>query len=322
MPGPDLMTTAQIIFGLVVVLLIYIITLVVLNIDNVVESRSITVAPKEKTLIIDGYANSSYLAKRSYNTVNPFVEDFRKLGRSINTHGGAQFTYQFWIKMEDLTVSNYQNQVLILKGDNQKYKIGIYDNKHDPKKYTKVDEKGADYYIKSPLIKFGSSHKEIIVEFNTNRDINYRTRVSMKSDTEDPIGKRNVLSLLPLNWYLFTFVFEDNFSLVDTAENGIKFSFYINDFPYHVVNASSDPKLHNNFLRQNEGNLHILPDMAGINDFIKMGNLMYYNYALSQSEISGIYSKGQPKHSATFKEGKEPKPAYISAYNKMDIYNY
>lgn len=318
MPADNINTVAQVIFGLVVVILLYVITLVVLNIDTLVASKDVKVSPRETSMIIDGYATASYLANKSYNTINPFVEDFRKIGRSINTHGGAQFTYQFWIKMEDSDNANYVNQVLLLKGDNQKYKVGFYDIETNKLSNNDIT---SDYMIKCPLIKFGTSYRDLVVQFNTNRDINYTTNIKMNPEA-DPISKRNALSLLPLNWYLFTFVFEDNFSSLESTENGIKFSFFMNDFPYHVVTATSDPKLRGNFLKQNEGDIHILPGMNSVNDFIKMGNVTYYNYALSHNEISQVFAKGQPKHSAFMSDKKVSKPAYLSAYNKMDIYNY
>uniref|UniRef100_A0A6C0BG00 Uncharacterized protein n=1 Tax=viral metagenome TaxID=1070528 RepID=A0A6C0BG00_9ZZZZ len=314
----DLNIIIQVIFGLVVIILLYVITLVVLNVDSIVASKSVTVRPRDMTLVIDGYAPSSQMANKSYNTINPFVEDFRKIGRSINTHGGAQFTYQLWMKIEDITIANFENQVLLLKGDNRKYNIGLYDITSGKL----IDDTFKnDYAIKSPLIKFGSSYKDIIVEFNTNKTLNYSTHIKTNTDG-DPISKRNALSLLPINWYLFTFVFEDNFSQTDSSENGIKFTFYMNDFPYHSVSASSDPILRNNFLKQNEGNLHILPGMKTVNDFIKLANIKYYNYAVDHASVMSEYSKGPPKHAATLVAQNVAKPAYLSAYNKMDIYNY
>lgn len=319
MPGNDNLTNViQIIFGLVVLILIYVVTLVVLNIDSLVASKSIIVKPRETTLVIDGWANASPLSNRSYNTINPFVDDFRKIGKSVNSHGGAQFTYQFWIKIEDINPENFKNRVLLMKGDTKKYKVGLYD--FNSRKLISKDAV-ADYMIKSPLIKFGDSYKDMIVEFNTNKNIKYSTRIKSKGEV-DPIARRNALSLLPLNWYLFTFVFEDNFSPMEVTENGIKFTFYLNDFPYHSVNGSTDPVLRDNALKQNEGGLHVLPGTTTTGDFIKLANIKYMNYAVSQKEISDAYAKGPPKHSAILVSQNIAKPSYLTAYNKMDIYNY
>ena len=316
--GSTLNTVIQVIFGIVVVAILYVITLIVLNVDNIVSQKSVVVRPREMTTIIDGWANSSYLAKMSFNTINSFSDNFRKIGKSINTSGGAQFTYQFWMRIENTDNEAFKNQVILLKGDNRKYKTAYYDI--DTKKLM-TNDTSVDYMIKCPLIKFGNSYKELEVQINTNKNISYNIPIRSTSSADGSM-RQNALSLLPLNWFLFTFVFEDNYSTLDSAENGIKFNFYLNDFPQHSIQASSDILLRNNFLKQNEGGLHILPAMNNANDFIKLANIRYYNYALSHKDVAGVYARGPPSHSAVFTSKKSTKPAYISAYNKMDIYNY
>lgn len=316
--GSTLNTVIQVIFGIVVVAILYVITLIVLNVDNIVSQKSVVVRPRETTTIIDGWANSSYLAKMSFNTINSFSDNFRKIGKSINTSGGAQFTYQFWMRIENTDNEAFKNQVILLKGDNRKYKTALYDI--ESKKLLTNDNK-TDYMIKCPLIKFGNSYKELEVQINTNKNISYNIPIRSTSSA-DASMRQNVLSLLPLNWFLFTFVFEDNYSTIDTTENGIKFNFYLNDFPQHSIQASSDISLRNNFLKQNEGGLHILPTMNNANDFIKLANIRYYNYALSHKEVASVYARGPPSHSAVLVSKNKSKPAYLSAYNKMDIYNY
>lgn len=314
--GSTLNTVVQVIFGIVVVAILYVITLIVLNVDAIVSQKSVVVRPREMTTIIDGWANSSYLAKLSFNTINAFSDNFRKIGKSINTSGGAQFTYQFWMRIENTDNNAFKDQVILLKGDNRKYKTARYDMT-TTKRLTNGDN--ADYMIKCPLIKFGDSYKEIKVQFNTNKIVDYEIPIISNTDADT---RQNVMSLLPLNWFLFTFVFEDNYSTLESAENGIRFMFYLNDFPQHQIQASSDTQLRDNFLKQNEGNLHILPTMTNSNDFIKLANIRYYNYALSHKDVANVYARGPPSHSAVLVAKNKSKPAYLSAYNKMDIYNY
>lgn len=244
------------------------------------------------------------------------MEDFVKLGRSINTKGGAQFTYQFWMKIDNVDSAAYANQVILLRGDKRKYRVGYY----DPDTRKKLKEGKADYIIKAPLIKFGTSYNEFVVQLNTNTVLEYNIPISVNRD-QDQTTRHNMLSLLPLNWFLFTFVFEDNYSTSESKFNGINFTFYLNDTLNHSVNASLDPLLRENFIKQNEGHLHILPDSTFGSEF-KLANITYYNYALSAKEITSIYQAGVPKYSADLKIDKPFKPAYITAYNKMDIYNY
>lgn len=313
-----LMIVAQIVFGIIVVILVYVITLVVLNIDSLIVSKSAVVLPKEETIIIDGFGTSSFLSNRYYNTINPYTDNYMKIGRSVNTHGGLQFTYQFWINLNDVSMSNYTNKILLLKGDKTKYKYAKYDSETP---YAKKEESSeGDYLIACPLIRFGETYKDLVVRFNTNKQLYYEANIKM--NTENDTTRRNALSLLPLSWYLFTFVIEDNFSITETSENGIRFTFYLNDFPYYSVHGSSDPILRNNFLRQNEGGLFIMPDNTASSDYMKLGNIKYFNYALHDKDVQRHFSIGPPKHNANITEERKLKPAYLSAYNKMDIYNY
>ena len=322
--GSTLNTVIQVIFGIVIVIILYVITLIVLNVDHMVVHKSVVVRPREMTVIIDGWANSSYLAKMSFNAINAFTDNFRKIGKSINTNGGAQFTYQFWIRIENTDNDNFKDQVILLKGDTRKYKTALYNiGSRDTPSRLLTEKPTVDYMIKCPLIKFGDSYKEIIVEFNTNKVINYRVPIKMNT-SDDPSTRKNALSLLPVNWFLMTFVFEDNFSTLDSTENGIKFTFYLNDFPYYPATASSslDRMLRHNFLKQNEGGLHILPTMVNAVDNMKLANIRYYNYALEHKAIAKLYTKGPPTYSAAIVTKNLAKPSYLSAYNKMDIYNY
>lgn len=314
--GFNMNVFVQVIIGIVIVIILYVLTLIILSIDSLVVQRSSVVKPKEQVVVIDGWMTSEQIKKRSYNTVNPYVEDFVKIGRSINSRGGAQFTYQFWLKVENVDSSAYKDQVILLKGDNRKYRVGYYDMVTNKL----VKQSKPDYMIKCPLIKFGSSYDELIVQINTNKMIEYSIPILMNSE-KDISTKRNALSLLPLNWFLLTFVFEDHYSTSESAFNGINFTFYLNDIQYHSAHASDDYLLRGNFLKQNEGNLHILPDSNNGNDF-KLANIKYYNYAVSPKEINDTYYAGAPKHNADVRSEKPFKPAYISAYNKMDIYNY
>lgn len=322
--GDRIHMAIQIILAIVIIIILYVITLVILNIDSLVSNRNIVVKPKEETQIIDGWADSTSLYNLNYNTINPFASNFRKIGKSINFRGGAQFTYQFWMKLEDTNPAYFENQVILLKGDNRKYRIGLYDMQEGSSTLNrKVNELGPDYMIKCPLIKFGKSYNEIIVEMNTNNVVSYQTSMNVNT-TDDPGSKRNILSLLPLNWYLLSFVFEDDFSISESTENGIKITIYINDFPYHVQTAAADPiYLRNNVLKQNEGNLHILPTTSVTRaNFIKLANIKYFNYALQPEDISKTYAMGPPNYAAKIVSKNESKPAFLTAFNKIDIYNY
>lgn len=336
----------QIIVALIVVLILYILTLAVLNIDSIVVNNSVKVLPKQQTQIILGYAPVNYLAGRSFNPINPLSDNFKKMGKSINTRGGAQFTYQFWIKIEDTSnEALFKDLILLLKGDNRKYQLAKYHIKTsdaDKNNYNLINVYDPEYLINCPMIKFGKSYRELKVYFNTskgpatissavstNNANSLLPNVHIKMSPDDDLSsRRNVLSLLPLNWYLFTFVFEDNYSLQNGSENGIRFTYYINDFPYQISSASTDMFLRNNMLKQNDGNLFVLPNFTDSSgkgtggQFMKMGNLNYFNYALDAKDVKKTFEKGPPTFNAMEQDTGAKVPNYLSAYNKIDVYNY
>lgn len=328
----------QSIGAIIILIILYILTLVVLNIDSLVINNNIQVLPKQQTQIISGYAPVSYLTGQAFNTINPLVDNFKKIGKSINTSGGSQYSYQFWIKIDDTSnESLFNDLILLLKGDNKKYSMSTYDKSNNQL----ISTYKPDYLISSPLIKFGASYREIEVYFNTSKGplpISSSTVSSTNSllpnitinmnPAGDTSSRRNVLSLLPLNWYLFSFVFQDNYDLMNGSENGIKFTFYVNDFPYQINSASTDNFLSNNMLKQNDGDLFILPNFKDTSgngtggQFMRMGNVNYYNYALEDKDVAKTYKAGPPNYSAVQANRSSKSPTYLSAYNKIDVYNY
>jgi hypothetical protein len=317
MVAMNMRMVVQILLALVIIIILYIVTLVILNIDSLITKHSTVVRPHETTVIVNGYAPVSYLGNKQYNTFNTFADNFKKIGKSVNTSGGSQFSYQFWIKIDDPNDSLFKNLVLLLKGDKRKYKIGLYDSETLQKSKTIP----ANYVITSPMIKFVDSYRHINVQFGTaNSPV---TSIDINMSPNNPgEGRRNLLSLLPLNWFMFTFVFEDNFSYMNGHENGINFKFWINDTPYQENTASDNPDLRYNTLKQNDGDLFILPNSPEGGNFMKMGNIKYFNYALDNGDIKSAYNQGPPTISAVEIEQGTPKPTYLTAYNKIDVFNY
>ena len=314
----------------IIVLILYIISLLVLNTDSLVVLVNSKVKQNEKISIFKGLQTVTQLSGIVLNTVNPFADNFLKISRSLNDKGGAQFTYQFWMKINDTNYQNYNDLTVLLKGDNTKYLKGLYDTTsgklvpYNPQLYNQdpsYTSSQPEYIVKCPLIKFGKSYKNMIIEFNTNKDPNAKMEVLLEGSDQ---YKKNVLSLSPLNWYLITYVIEDNYSSAFNQVNGIQVTLYVNDFPYQVSSPATDPLLKNNFLKQNDGDLYLFPDVQVPREFMSISDMKYYNYALTQQSIAGIFTKGPSLYVDNsfnnMSDGKN-KPAFLSAYNKIDVYN-
>jgi hypothetical protein len=274
----------QIVLALVILLILYIITLVVLSIDSLVTYPSFTVKQREETTILRGQATSATLANMRYNTIFPFRKDFVKIPQSVNGIEGAQFTYQFWMKINDTNADNFKDLVLLLKGDNKKYKIGYYDYE-EPNALIKQHTTKSDYMIKCPLIKFVDNYKSLVVEFNTNKQPSQSIKINLggkdtESQREDP------LTLLPLDWSLLTFVFKENIAM-----GGIKIQFYLNGKP------SGGGDVPDNFLKQNDGDLYLLPNLMSKKDVLSLGDIKYYNYARNDMEVIDDFRRGTRSYS-------------------------
>jgi hypothetical protein len=95
----------------------------------------------------------------------------------------------------------------------------------------------------------------------------------------------------------------------------------VNDVAYVKRTGSDIPSFKGNTLKQNDGDLYIFPDNTQSGEFVKLGNINYYNYALSASEVEKAFKMGPPNYPAMPVNDKTAQPSYMSAYNRIDIYN-
>ena len=184
-----------------------------------------------------------------FNTTNSNSANYVKMNKSMNNPDGAEMTYSFWLNKKSSTPSDYQDKVLLLKG------LKNTDNK-------------------CPLIKFGDSSSDVIIEFNTSGGTE-----TIKIDAGITGGDK---------WFLITLVLKDFRNPDDNFEEGINVLAYLNG---SLVNSGTVIK--GQTLKTNNSPLYILPK---INDTDynslsgTMCDLKYFNYALDQVEIKNIYN--------------------------------
>lgn len=275
---------AQFLLAFLIVLILYIITLIVLSVDALVVVPSYKVKPREQISIKTGNNSSAVLAKSRFNTIFPFVKgNFARIPPSVNGSTGSQFTYQYWMKINDSKESNFKDLVVLLKGDDKKYKVGYYNTSGDMSLIQDRVE-GPKHMIKCPLIRFKDSYKNMVVEFNTNKHPDVQIDIDLEKRDKEA-QRKNLLAFLPLDWFMMTFVFEENYSQTEGTENGIRFTFYINDIPYLSASGSTTPILRNNFIKHNDGDLFILPNHDSKTDILTMGDIKFFNYAKTDAEV-------------------------------------
>ena len=140
-----------------------------------------------------------------------------------------------------------------------------------------------DYMIKCPLIRFKGSHRNLVVEFNTSYRPNEEVQINLATNAE--AERINPLSMLALDWSLLTFVFQE-----DPSRGGIKFTFYVND------KAVLSPTF-NGFLKSNDGDLYLFPNLDTSKNVMDIADLKYCNFAKTDAEVRYDFSKGRKYYS-------------------------
>lgn len=309
----------QVLVGCVITYCIYIASLFAIRADQLVMSNMIVDTKRQKILIINGVLNSSEIAQGSssnaWNTTIPFIPNYLPITPSVNIKGGAQFSYSFWLYVGDPV--NAKGKTLLLKGDKKSYNYIVKKKIYNPNSATTDSEFGipetkSDRVVMCPMFSFGEEELEFTVTFNTLHNIN-ESMVVKRVQTENSLKRNNLQGLLAKTWFRVTFIFEDNV-VINDFEKGIRVRFYLNDSMYQTQTYAST-------LRQNRGDLFIFPDETPIKD-CKIADLAYFNYALSDDEVSKL-STTMPNSlqsaSTTYKNSNAPFDTV--SQNVMDVYN-
>ena len=299
----------QVIGGVIISLIIYWLSLFAINRDKLVITNKYTDTNKPMSFpIVDGYIDCVSGINMVYNTTNHQARNYIPLPRSVNRMGGAQFTYSFWLYLDDISPENIKNKIILCRGDTNQYSYKMIN-----KLTSSVVETGKSRIVQSPLIRFGENYKEMVVEFNTTDKFNERMVIVNNVSATDSAIRRNAMSLIPHYWVMFSFVFEDNVPIND-FENGIAVNFFVNDTMYQIHKVRST-------IRQNNGNLFVLPDDSKIGiKTARICDVCYHNYALDDIKIKDIYTRG-PTKSVYSRNNDFGQPLYLAASNRIDQAN-
>lgn len=307
----------QVLFGAVVVLVVYVIACLLIG------SNGLVLSPKDELLdrrsdvtVLRGYGSLLSVADKSWSTSNQFARNYVPLLRSLNQRGGIEFTYAFWIRIdadEGANLDRIANQAILVRGDRRRFRWQMRKSSPNTSKSF-----GPDVLIACPAISFGNKYNEFKVSYNTLQEPQAGFVIEARPGDE-PIGVRqNAMKLMLNDWALLTFVFKDH-SPSNEFDDGIEVSVYLNDSLYYLHRAKGAFKV-------NQGDLHVAPSATGdptsALNHVQIGDLRYSNYAMKPSDISQVYKHGPPKSS--FKKSRHETaadPLYLTEYNKLDIYN-
>ena len=310
---PSLMIkAAQMIMGIIIVYVIYVICTVAVKADKLAIDLQKDIAKKRKTSVIDGYIDSSTSVK--VNSVIQFAENYLPITPSMNIKGGAQFSYQFWMFVED--PSTVGDSLIFIKGDPKEYNYKIQENKYNISKKTMeplYTRETVGQIAKCPMLSFKKggdpASLEFSVKFNTLHNLNESFDI-INIKSEKNIYRNNLLSIFAKQWFMISIVFQDNMPIND-FETGVIVKLYLNDVMYQQ-------KVYKSALKQNDGELVLFPNVI---PGCKMSKFTYYNYAINDTDVSKDYKAGPILTPSTTFGAIKNNISYLSDNNRMDIWN-
>jgi hypothetical protein len=306
----------QIVLCLLLLVILLFIGYYIYNYENLMDLKNSTVLRKD-IIIFDGIMNFKTSQNWQYNTYNKSSITFKDLTPSINQNGGAEYTYNFWLKINKNVINtvNSSDIVLLLRGS--KIKIPYINNTN-----CEIYNKGSYILLKNPLIRMKSDGSAIIVEYNTltNPDA-YRengNNVINCASASWYDKNKGLLGIYKMDdytynnkWFMFTVVLREI-----TPENDILYKnktsckIYINglntldrivESPYNGSLGSAAMKHNRGALFVNPGDIYStnsekigsnpLENVQSEDDILNMANLTYHNYALDDVEILNLFKK-------------------------------
>ena len=323
-------TIIQIIIALVLISLMGIIAYGIYNKDvqeivlDILKPNTV----KKKTKIIDGVF--PYQQQAIFNTTDASNGTYVDVNPSVNQAGGAVYSYNFWLFIpEEIEGSDSTNKTLTLftKGSNNiiKYKSPFRCNTHD----------SGWFLSKNPLVRLDFNNRKvdaIIVEFNSisNPDV-YHAGASLAEQKcgsgnhvnydENLFGIKNLRlrgAEITDKWNMVTIVVSETTSEpnnVFLSSNQVIVKLYLNGYRYLDKNGEivlNEGSL-STAIKSNRGNLILNPG-HGITDnlYIKqtdkniaISDLTYFNYTLTDLEVTNLFKQGCNKKIALLPSEKD-----------------
>ncbi len=266
---------------------------------------------RKKIKILDGIYDFKN-GERVFTTQNPFDKLYLNLSPSVNQSGGAEYTYNFWIYVDNTKktfTSDYK--AIILKGSKQKVAYNA-----DKSGNCLIKNKKKYVFIKNPLIRIDRNFSKLLVEYNTITNVdalNYDGAIVNNCNSEN-LRDNNMIGVYDLDkasiqkkFNMITLVIKETSSNEDILyKNNTTCKLYLNSVlvldrevnsPYNTDSTSGST-----VMRQNNGKFYINPvnvysesttksDEISEPDSMKIADLTYYNYALELLDIQNLFNR-------------------------------
>jgi hypothetical protein len=321
----------QIFLGIFIVLILLLIAWLVYNYERIdmLKSRNNS---KRKTRMFKGIYDYGVHEELIFNTYSKYQgKNYRDLIPSVNQKGGAEYSYNFWLKMDKEKLKNQtlcDDIILLMKGD----KIQLnYLTDVDCKL---INNNNKYIFIKNPLIRIDSKNlNSLVVEYNTiTSPDSYRSNGnslikcnggSYDDKNQGYLGIYDMKSgEFDKRWFMITLVLKEI-----TPENDILNKFktsckiYLNGIKMldreveSSYNGITNDSVGSAAMKHNRSPLFVNPTKQICNEettkvtnkaeALMMADLDYYNYALEHEEVKKIFDKGFNKEKYDLLEDEE-----------------
>lgn len=301
--------------------------------------------------IVEGVFDFNSNKEWKYNTNSKLHNNYLPIKSSINQQGGAEYSYNFWLYVNKEKLEKYNNEhkdiALLLKGE----KIFYYNVNNYNCSARSTDETIIPTLLtKNPLIRINHNGSKLAVDYNNilspdsyQYNSSYQECSQTQSNANWETKNRNLLGIwdIPFDgkWFMISIVMKE---VADSANilaiNRAMCKIYMNgmlvfDDKVETKYGVELNNVHSATHKDNKSPLYINPALTdiiardannGVNldqffdttklgeeNVLKMGDIKYFNYAISEDMINDIYNKGLNK-------GKAVKKEKVSVdYNKM-----
>ena len=309
----------QIVIALIVIIIMGVLAYSIYNKDASILIEDVTkdVVIKKTVKILDGTFAYDSNKQAVINTIDPSYGNYKDIVPSINQKGGAEYTYNFWIYMNDGGLTDNTTKVLFVKGSNTKvpYKSNNNNNCYAQNGW---------YLIKNPLVRVNIKSNKvsaIVTEFNTIKtpDAVHSNPDAIDCNDADINNKDlNLFGIYGLEgrqdlynqWSMITIVVsETNPSSDIMFRNEAFVKMYLNGYEY--LNKTSDAFYSGGTvttaMRNNSGNLYINPETGTGTGFEKLAiaDLTYFNYALKDEDVLRLHKAGFNNKTASIPQEME-----------------
>jgi hypothetical protein len=309
----------QVIISLVILLLMGYIgyNIYLIELQNMFQGESDI--RKEVNVLSGTYDFSNSEVK--YNTSDPTQLNYKNIKPSINQEGGAEYSYNFWLNVDQDAISGLHGStekdiVLFLKGEKNLF----YNNRTNFNCANVLTKNTPVILTKNPLVRLSGDGKRIAVEYNNiyNSDSyqhgsKYTNCSYITSKTVWNNRNKNILGIYDIEfnnkWFMVTIVMKEvadsnNILSLNRAScklymNGVKIldkkvetkydgTRYSATFKNNASHFYINPQIGEDVIK-NELNPYNRVDQGTA---LRMADVKYYNYAINEEMITSLYNKG------------------------------